>query len=243
MAFIHGKGTVFLMNAYNLSSYLNNASVSASVETADVTAFGASSKSYIVGLQDATVSASGMYDGATGAIDDALTAGMAGSNILSVFPDGTAVGNFCRLASAHLTSFDITAPVGDVVATSAEYQVTGGVERGVSLQLITTAISATGNGTSVDNGASSTSTAGALAVGHVHVTANTRSATFVVKIQHSSDNTTFADLVTFTTVGIASTTSQRSEVIAGTTINRYIRAQYTLSAGTGSATIGVAFAR
>jgi hypothetical protein len=77
----------------------------------------------------------------------------------------------------------------------------------------------------------------------VHVTVNTRSTTSVVKIAHSADNSTFADLVTFTTVGIGATTSERSLVATGTTVNRYLRAVNTLAAGSGSITYQVSFAR
>ena len=53
MAFVHGKGTVVLFNATNLSAYLKEASVNQAVETADVTAFGTTgAKSYIVGLRE-----------------------------------------------------------------------------------------------------------------------------------------------------------------------------------------------
>jgi len=72
MAFLHGKGTAVVFNQSDLSSYFNDATITRTVETAETTAFGASSKTYIVGLQDGTVSLSGMFDGSAGAVDEVL---------------------------------------------------------------------------------------------------------------------------------------------------------------------------
>ena len=72
---------------------------------------------------------------------------------------------------------------------------------------------------------------------------NTRNGTVTMKIQHSTDNSTFVDLVTFTVVGSTTTTQERIVVAAGTTVNRYLRAQSTVAGTTGSITPIVAFAR
>ena len=65
--FAHGKNVNIFVNEYDFSTYFNDVSASSTVETAEVSAFGSSAKSYIVGLQDGTVSLSGMFDGtATG---------------------------------------------------------------------------------------------------------------------------------------------------------------------------------
>ncbi len=100
-------------------------------------------------------------------------------------------------------------------------------------------VTATGNGTSVDNGASTTN-GGA---GFLSVPVNTRNGNITVKIQHSADNSTFADLVTFTVVSSTTKTSQRVEVASGTTVNRYLRVNYTVAGSSGSATPVVAFTR
>ena len=82
MAFIHGKSAVVLHGAYDLSSYLNNGSANSSVDTNEVTAFGSTSKAYVTGLKDSTLSASGMFDGSASAVDEVLTASI-GSDTLS----------------------------------------------------------------------------------------------------------------------------------------------------------------
>jgi hypothetical protein len=71
MAFRHGKNTKVVVNATDLSSYFNDVTVNNTVETAETTTFGVSggSKTYVTGLNDGTVSVSGLFDGAVGAVD------------------------------------------------------------------------------------------------------------------------------------------------------------------------------
>ena len=240
MAFIHGKSAVVLHGAYDLSSYLNNGSANSSVDTNEVTAFGATSKSYVTGLKDSTLSASGMFDGSASAVDEVLTASL-GSDSLSPITfgsGGVTIGNRVVLLQGKTKSYSVTAPVGDVVSVSYEAQSDGGNDYGISLCSLAS-ISATTNSTGQDNTASTAN--GGIA--QVHVTVNSRSANSTIKVQHSSDNSTWADLASFAVVATTVTTSERVTVATGTTVNRYLRAQNTLTAGTGSITYQVSFAR
>jgi len=240
MAFIHGKNAVILHGIYDLSSFLNDGSVSNMVETAETTVFGSTAKTYITGLKDGTVTASGMFDGVANAVDEILTASI-GSDTnapVSFFPTASTIGNPVKLLLAKTTGYSVSSPVGDVVSVSYDAQADGGIDHGVSLAALA-AIVATTNSTSVDNAASSAN--GGLA--QLHVTANTWSANATIKVQHSSDNSTWADLATFAVVATTVKTSERVAVAAGTTVNRYLRAQNTLSSGTGSITYQVSFAR
>lgn len=240
MAFIHGKSAQVLHGAYNLSSFLNDASASADVEVAETTAFGSSAKTYIVGLKDGTVSASGMFDGAANATDDVLSASIGSDTLapVTIGYDGTTLGNRVTILKAKTTSYEVSTPVGDVVAVSYSAQADGGLDQGVSLAALAS-VSATTTGSSHDNSAS-TANGG---VAQLHVTANSRSADATIKVQHSADNSTFADLATFTVVATTVTTSERVIVASGTTVNRYLRAVNTLASGTGSITYQVSFAR
>ncbi len=96
---------------------------------------------------------------------------------------------------------------------------------------------ADGNGTAVDRGVGSATTNGGVAV--IHTTAFSGLTGNVVKIQHSTDNAVWADLVTFTNqTAIA---AERKFLARGTTINRYVRAVTDVT-GTGSTTFLVALA-
>lgn len=240
MAFIHGKGTQVLHGAFSLTEFLNDGSVSSDVETAETTSFGNSAKTYLTGLKDGTISASGMFDGAANAVDEVLQASI-GSDLLApvtLAVSGTTLGNRVAILQAKTTSYEVSSPVGDVVSVSYDAQADGGIDYGVSLAALG-AVTATTNSASVDNAASSAN--GGIA--QLHVTANSWNANATFKVQHSADNSTWADLATFAVVATTVKTSERVAVAAGTTVNRYLRAQVTLATGTGSITYQISFAR
>ena len=240
MAFIHGKSALVLQNEFDLSSYFNDVSISRSIETAETTAFGASAKAYIVGLIDGTLSLSGMFDGAANAIDAEITdvLGVNAGAVISASVSGvTTIGTRMISTTGKLTSYEVTAPVGDVVSANAEFQADDGIGNAVSLAALA-AITTTTTGTSVDNAASSAN--GGFAT--LHVTANTMNAATVCKVQHSSDNSTWADLQAFTSVPSTTVTAERIKVANGTTVNRYLRAVAT-PAGAGNFTYHINFAR
>jgi hypothetical protein len=154
--FAHGKNVNIFVNEYDFSTYFNDVSASSTVETAEVSAFGSSAKSYIVGLQDGTVSLSGMFDGTATGTDVVFSSvlGSATKQLVVVAPSGNSVGANAIVLEADDTSYEVSGAVADVVQTSAEFQSSDGVEHGKILSS-GTAITSTGNGTSVDNTASS----------------------------------------------------------------------------------------
>ena len=249
MAFYHGKGTGVFVDTTDLSSYFNSADFSQTLETAETTGFGSTAKSYIPGLVDATVSLSGMFDGAANAVDSVLAGVLASSTtplVTIVYGTGT-IGNKVYTGRAHETSYSISSPVADVVSVSADFNAstdstanqTYGMSDGVVLSTgASIAFGALGNLTSVDNAASSAS--GGMGV--LHATVNTiTGGTTTIKIQHSSDNSTFADLITFTAVS-ASTTAKQLSAVSGT-VNRYVRATASTAGTAGAITFTVSFSR
>jgi len=179
-----------------------------------------------------------MFDGNTAAVDETLstTIGADANDVISVAPEGLTAGKIAFSAAVKQTSYEISSPVGDVVAASLEVQADGGVDRAVVLAG-NAAVTSNGTGASQDNTAS-TANGGAA---YLHVTANTRNASSTFKVQHSSDNTTFVDLATFTSVGTSSTTAER--VVVSGTVNRYLRASHAPGGSTGSVTYSMTFAR
>jgi hypothetical protein len=240
MAYRHGRNTDVLLGSYDISAYLNEANSSMSIDTAETSAFGSSAKTYIVGQNDATVSLSGMFDGdatAVNAVFESIIDNDLTPAFTIAYDGGLGVGNDCSIGTAKQTSYEITAPVGDVVAVSGELQVTGGIRQGILLNN-GAALSATTDGTSVDGTAATT--IGAIA--NLHVIANSRSTASTIKVQHSTDNSTWVDLITFTSV--PATTITNESIAAGVlTIRRYLRMQVTLTAGTGSITPIISIAR
>ena len=136
MAFVHGKSAVFKIDnsagtLTDISAYVDNVDFPQTVETAETTTFGAGSKTYIVGLKDSTLSVSGKWDGAASAVDVTLS-GIVGQSATVTFeygPGGSTAGLVKYTGEAILTGYSVSAPVGDVVTFSADFQVTGNVTR------------------------------------------------------------------------------------------------------------------
>lgn len=236
--FRHGKGTVVLSNEFDLSAYLNSVTATNGVEVPETTTFGSNDRSYIAGHLEGTVSFDGLFDGSADAVDEILTDALGNDTYatMTVSNDGSGLGRRATMLSAVESSYEISSPLTDVVSVSGGANANGGLDYGVWLGCLT-AITTTSTGTSVDNSASSLNGG----VGHLHITANTRSTTTVAKVQHSTDNSVWVDLVTFTTIGSNTLTSQRVEVTG--TVNRYVRALVTPASGTGSITFSIAFSR
>ena len=246
--FIHGKGTAIMIDEFDLSSYFNSADVSMSIETAETTAFGQSSKSYITGLRDGTLSLSGMWAADTDGTDEELSAilGAATTPVVTVEYDSGTIGNRASLTKAHETSYSISSPVADVVTVTADFNastdgtanLTLSIAQGVQLSTgAAIAFGSLGDLASVNNTASSANGG----VGNIHVVANTLDAGCVIKIQDSADDATFADLITFSTVSSATATSEQKAVTG--TVAQYLRATASSAATSGSITFHVAFAR
>ncbi len=234
MAFLHGKSISVLVNDTNLSSFLNDASVTYNAETAETTAFGDSAKTYIIGLSDGTISLSGMYEGSSTGFDAAITSSLAASNeaTTSIFYGTPAAGLRTSMAGGLINSYDISTPVGDVVSASLDIQVDGGVTQGDALSAIAE-VSATTTGSAVDRGAAASTTAGTC-VAHLHVLANSRdSGTLTASLVDCDTISGSYGAVTggsFTAVtGGAGTTSQRLEISGA--VDQFVKVVYTVSGG------------
>ncbi len=130
--FVHGKSVDFALDdtggtSRNLSDTLNSVDFPESTETADTTAFGSSSRSFIVGLESATISLSGLWDAT---VDGYMKGGTEPASRSFVYgPAGSTGGNVKYTGEAIMTNYSVSSPVGDVVTYSADLQVTGAVTR------------------------------------------------------------------------------------------------------------------
>jgi hypothetical protein len=132
--FTHGKATVFKVDnsggsLTDISNVLTDVSFPQTVETAETSSFGSSAKTYVVGLSDATISASGNFDATVDAHLSGIL-GQAASVSFEYGPEGLATGDSKYTGECILTSYEKSGAVGDVVTFSAEFQVTGAVTRG-----------------------------------------------------------------------------------------------------------------
>lgn len=134
MAFVHGKNAYIRVTnssgtLTDMSSISNDVKYSQSIATSDTSVFGTSAKTYIAGQNDATVSITGLFDATSATVLEgtiaAIIAGTNASATLEFGPEGSATGKKKFTMSVIPTSYDIGAPVGDVVSLSVQFQRTG----------------------------------------------------------------------------------------------------------------------
>lgn len=134
MAFVHGKDSVFKLDnsggsLTDISAYVNNVDFPQTADVAETSVLGATNKTYIVGLKDATLSVTGLWDSTADAIFGAVV-GQSSTLSFEYSPEGTGSGNVKYTGEAICTGYTKTSAVADVVGYSAEFQVTGAVTRG-----------------------------------------------------------------------------------------------------------------
>lgn len=246
--FIHGKNTAVYIDEFDLTSYFTDSSVTINNDVAETTAYGDTNKSYLLGIRSGTLSLSGMWSADTDGSDEELQAllGNATTPILTIREGAAAIGSRAIIAQANETNYAITNPVADIATISADFECTpnqvsnltfalaGGVQLTAGASI---AHGSLGNLSSVDNAASSAN-GGA---GTLHVPTNTVGGNTTIKIQHSANDSTWADLISFTVVGSSAKTSE-IKAVSGT-VNRYLRATASTAGSSGSITFMVAFAR
>jgi len=224
MAFSHGKNTKVYCNGYDLTSYLTSIEVPSTADVSETSTFGNNSKTYIAGLKDATVSIEGFYDGSSDAIDEVLNAALGqNNNEWCYYPNLDTVSNIGYGLSTVNNAVSVTSDIGDVTGISGEGQSNVSIERLESLHALSQETSS-GNGTGVDGGASSSNG------GSAYIQATDVTGTVEVIIQHdsNSDFSTATTLVSFTAV---STDHTSERVTFAGTVERYVRAVWTVGGG------------
>lgn len=244
MAFIHGRNSRLLLGALLFHGYLRSFEHGDESEMADVTTYGNEGHRFIPGLEQGSLTLDGVLDNVAtaGSQDATLDAALGSSSaaVITAAVAGLARGSRVYMIEARETNYAVSSPIGEAVTFNASWTSEGQVDHGVTLTdstESTTGSAGSVDSTSVDNGASS---ANGLAAS-VHVTANTRNGSTTFIVQHSSDNSTFVDLLTFTVVGAGVTTAEKKATTG--TVNRYLRLRTTRAGSTGSITYAVAAAR
>jgi len=133
MSFSHGSTAVIKFGTSgatstptDISAYVKSVSFPEEVETHETTTLGATSKSYIAGLKDATISIDGVFDPT---VDEHLN-GILGLEVaFEYYPQGTDSGSVKYSGQCICVSYEAETPVDDVGTFSAEFQVSGDVSR------------------------------------------------------------------------------------------------------------------
>lgn len=221
---MHGKDVRVYLDGRDISGNISQITTEVMAEAHDVTTFASSGwKESTSGLLGWTGKIEGFYDGASSGfaaqIENALGVATAGRAVLSWY-DGAAdgIGDAGFLGSeAIITQKSTPIDVSDLVKLSADFQ--GNGRAGAFGKLLHPLSSSTSDstGASVDN-AAETANGGR---GTLHVVSVT--GTWAFKVAHSSDDTSFSNLLTFTN---SSSTGAETQEVSGT-VKRYLR--YSLS--------------
>ena len=223
MAKTTGLNTRIYAAGYDLSGDVSSlGGVGVMSELYDVTTLSDGAVRRLSGLASGSVSVSAFMDTAAGK-DHALWISNSGAKPTAdqtvLIPlDASAIGGACLGMDAKQATYNIERPTGSAIAASVEYASADGSspEWGVMLTAgsVTdssgTAYTAHDNGSSTSNGAA----------GYAQLFSLT-SGTVVWIIEHSTDNITYATLLSFTSA--AALTGERVATAAGATVNRYTR--------------------
>mgnify|MGYP001160947558 CR=1 FL=1 len=220
MAKTSGLNVRLYAEGYDLNTDVNSLSgVGYTQELLDTTALATTARTRIIGTNDSSLSVNGWFDAGTD-LSHALWTSNSGKKPTAdqevIVALGTSIGDPTVCITAKQATYDISRAPGSAIATTVEYTEAdgNGAEFGVLLTAAKQTDSSAANTASVDNGASS---AGGLS-GFISAM-SLASGTATVKIQHSTNDSAWSDLVSFTAV-----TGQTAERISVTgTVNRYIR--------------------
>lgn len=241
-----GNQVVVLHDAVSLSTYLNDYSLTASVNTEDVTVFGDDDVRRHPTLKDLSASLSGIGIGSTDDADDIFNDELAASTdpVVTIGPAGDSTGDRADLFAGIETNFEYSAPVAGVVSVSADYENAKEIGFGRWLRPLSANDGTTNDvsGSSVQSASTAGTTGGLIA--HLHATTVSTGFDVLVAIQHTSSTAAgYTNIFNFTLTTASSQHSQRNTATG--TIKEHVR--YTLAPQTTStsagATLAVAFAR
>lgn len=228
-----------LAGRYNLSQYVRRLSPAGAQDCLPSTTLTDDHHTYQLGLKSGVMALEGFYrrNDVTGTLEDVFAGLPQTGIIVTGFPEGFTAGNRAYLLLASDRSYTADTVINDLIKTSIQMSSQkGALEPGLSLHDLI-AETGTGNGPTVDRLAGTTNGG----VANLHVTAIAGAAPSVtIKIQHSTNGSTWADLDTFTV--ITGLTEERREIAPGTTVNRFVRYVVTFGGTTTSITFNLSFA-
>ena len=127
MAFISGKDSFFSVDGTDITSFVNQLSLSRDVNTLETTSFGSDQATFVVGIEGLSISGSATFD----ATADGVFAGLFdGSSVAFDYrPDNTS-SQPKYTGNAFVTNYSIDSSATDLVSISFSLIVTGAVTRG-----------------------------------------------------------------------------------------------------------------
>lgn len=127
MAFVHGKDSYFKIGSTDVTGYVTKVSFKPSSDTGGTTTFGLSSKTFLAGLKDCTITFDYNWDAT---LDAALYAVYGAATTFEYGPAGSGGGSVKYSGACILTDYGGDSDVSNVVSGSGTLQVSGTVSRG-----------------------------------------------------------------------------------------------------------------
>lgn len=255
MSAVHGKGTGLALWQYDITRWVNSVAPTETVDMSESSNFQepGNSKAYTPGMRAITATFSGRfsldaigivpttYTGVKGVLDSCVD-NATNAPFLIAPGTGFSNGGLVTMGTMLANKITTTAVIADVVSVQGDLTGNGAGRAGVNLSPAA-AISSTTTGAGVDNGV----VPGATATGGFGIlivdARSTLAGTTTAKIQHSTDNATWTDLISFTVVPALTGSAQVIALAPTATVNRYVRGLITESLTTGSALVRLALSR
>jgi len=127
MAFISGKDSFFSVDGTDITTYVNQLSLSRDVNTLETTSFGSDQASFVVGVEGLSISGSATFD----ATADGVMAGLFDGSVVAFdYRPNNASSQPKYTGNALVTNYTIDSSATDLVSISFSLIVTGAVTRG-----------------------------------------------------------------------------------------------------------------
>ena len=201
-----------------------------------------------VGTFKGTLQQNGWYNDAALSSNEAFVGKQSTLQVVAFAPEGNTVGKkLVQYVGAFAAKLQRLFAKDALVKANATYVVSGNVDDGrIIHDLKQETVAGNTNATSVSE-AALTSNGGSAVAQFTQLTLGGYT-NVIVTVRHSADNVTFADLVAMSPVNASTNPvpcAERKLVAAGTTVNRYLSAQWAWTgAGAGqSVTFALGFAR
>ncbi len=233
MAKFDSQNSKLYVNQFDLSTYSTDVSIGGGRGLNEITTFGSSGATFHPTNQTESLSWSGFYDTTATSGPDAVLGALRTSStaaVVSYFPAGDTIEYIGEgIPEGFVNTYEIGSSVGSVVTATSTIDAGNRHRTKVAAPYAT--VTATTTGTSIDDAAGTTS--GIRWFYHVFAL----SGTWTLKLQHSSNNSTWVDLVVSSVSAIGAYSAESTG-----TFNRYVRSNATLS-GSGSITYGISYTR
>lgn len=245
MAFTHSKKARVYGTGIDLSVFLRGATSGGSADTAETSTLGSDDKTFLNGMIEGSLSLEGIFSASADPgndpdeVSDTFDAALGGEDVvLNYLPTGDGFGNKVHGFKAIQNSVEVTSPSDDVVQVSGELQSNTGLKVGHSLHAKGEETAGTSQSTNLDN--TDPTDRGGVAFLQVFDVDDPGTDELDVVIQHSPDNSTWADLAVFDTFDDVG--AQAIVLAEDDTVDQHLRVMWTVSTG-GAATFHASFAR